>query len=113
MTDAEQFTCDICGGPLGQQRWHGFFPICSKCELQSINDTPDLSGPYLDAYNHLRDIRNSLAAAFLELEEEDDEISEGDLREPVAEVIDQIADLAQTFLDTVVKPAEEFAEEPT
>lgn len=110
MTEMREFTCDICGGPLGQARWRGFFPICSKCELESIHDTPGLTGPYLDAYNHLRDLRNSLAEAFRGLEEDGQEITEG---EPIAEVIDQIADLAQTFLDSVVKPAEEFVEEPS
>jgi hypothetical protein len=75
--------------------------------MNSIHETPDLSGPYLDAYNRLRDIRNMLADTFQHLEDEDEEIVEG---EPITEVIDQIEDLAQTFLDTVVKPVEEWAE---
>jgi uncharacterized Zn finger protein (UPF0148 family) len=105
--NGQTFTCDICGGPLGQQRWRGFPPICSKCEMESIHETPDLSGPYLDAYNRLRDIRNMLADTFRQLEDEGEEVVEG---EPITEVIDQIEDLAQTFLDTVVKPVEEWAE---
>ncbi|GAC1508575.1 MAG: hypothetical protein NVS2B16_05640 [Chloroflexota bacterium] len=108
--DGREFTCDICSGPLGQQRWRGFFPICTKCELDSIHDTPGITGPYLDAYNQLRDLRNMLADAFRNLEEGKEEIIEGD---PLAEVIDQIADLSQTFLDSMVKPAEEFVEETT
>lgn len=105
MTEARDYTCDICGGPLGQQRWRGFPPICSKCEMENIHDTPDLSGPYLDAYNRLRDIRNMLADTFRYLEDEDEEITEG---EPIVEVIDQIEDLAQTFLDSVVKPVDDW-----
>jgi hypothetical protein len=107
MTDLREARCDICGGPLGQQRWRGFPPICSKCEMESIHDTPDLSGPYIDAYNRLRDLRNSLADIFRTLEAERIEVVEG---EPIVEVIDQIEDLAQTFLDTVVKPVEEWVE---
>jgi hypothetical protein len=75
--------------------------------MESIHETPDLSGPYLDAYNRLRDIRNMLADTFRQLEDEGEEVVEG---EPITEVIDQIEDLAQTFLDTVVKPVEEWAE---
>jgi hypothetical protein len=108
MTEVREPTCDICGGPLGQQRWRGFPPICSKCEMESIHDTPGLSGPYIDSYNRLRDLRNSLADIFRGLEEEDEAIVEG---EPIVEVIDQIEDLAQTFLETVVKPAEEWGED--
>ena len=75
--------------------------------MESIHDTPDLSGPYIDAYNRLRDLRNSLADIFRTLEEESTEVVEG---EPIVEVIDQIEDLAQTFLDTMVKPVEEWVE---
>lgn len=100
MVDGKEATCDICGGPLGQQRWRGFPPICSRCEMESIHDTPGLSGPYIDAYNRLRELRNSLADTFRTIEEEDLEINEG---EPIVEVIDQIEDLAQTFLDTMVR----------
>jgi hypothetical protein len=103
--ETKDFTCDICGGPLGQQRWRGFPPICSKCEMESIHDTPGLSGPYLDSYNRLRDLRNQLADIFRYLEDEGEEMMEG---EPIVEVIDQIEDLAQTFLDSVVKPVEEW-----
>lgn len=108
MTETRDFTCDICEGPLGQQRWRGFPPICSKCEMESIHDTPDLSGPYLDSYNRLRDIRNALADTFRYLESEGEELVEG---EPIAEVIDQIQDLAETFKDAVIKPADEYLEE--
>jgi hypothetical protein len=73
--------------------------------MESIHDTPGLSGPYLDAYNRLRDIRNALADSFRYLEDEEEEIAEGD---PIFEVIDQIEDLAQTFLETVVKPVDEW-----
>lgn len=107
MTQQAQAACDICGGPIGQQRWRGFFPICSKCEFESIHDTPDLTGPYLDSYNQLRDVRNMLAESFRRLEEDGAPILEG---EPIAEVIDQIEDLAQTFLDSVVRPADEWAD---
>lgn len=103
--EARELACDICGGPLGQQRWRGFPPVCSKCEMESIYDTPDLSSSYLDSYNRLRDLRNALADIFRHIEEEGEEVSEG---EPIAEVIDQIEDLAQTFLDTVVKPVDEW-----
>jgi hypothetical protein len=105
MTEDRDSTCDICGGPLGQQRWRGFPPICSKCEMESIHDTPGLSGPYLDSYNRLRDIRNMLADTFRYLEDEGEEITEGD---PIVEVTDQIEDLAQTFLETVVKTVDEW-----
>jgi hypothetical protein len=100
MVDVKEATCDICGGPLGQQRWRGFPPICSRCEMESIHDTPGLSGPYIDAYNRLRELRNSLADTFRTIESESLEINEG---EPIVEVIDQIEDLAQTFLDTMVQ----------
>ena len=100
MVDVKEATCDICGGPLGQQRWRGFPPICSRCEMESIHDTPGLSGPYIDAYNRLRELRNSLADTFRTIESEPLEINEG---EPIVEVIDQIEDLAQTFLDTMVQ----------
>ena len=107
MNDTREATCDICGGPLGQQRWRGFPPICSKCEMESIHDTPGLTGPYLDSYNRLRDLRNALADIFRTLDEEGPVINEG---EPIHEIIDQIEDLAQTFLDTMVLPVEEWAE---
>jgi uncharacterized Zn finger protein (UPF0148 family) len=105
--EIREFTCDICGGPLGQQQWRGFPPICSKCEMESIHETPGVSGPYLDAYIRLRDIRNTLADVFRYLENESDEINDG---EPIAEIIDQIEDLAQTFLETVVTPVDDWEE---
>ncbi len=108
MIETREFTCDICGGPLGQRRWRGFPPICSKCEMESIHDTPDLSGPYLDSYNRLRDLRNTLAEVFRHLENEGEEILEG---EPIVEVIDQIQDLAETFKESVVKPVEYWSED--
>jgi hypothetical protein len=108
MVDVKEATCDICGGPLGQQRWRGFPPICSRCEMESIHDTPGLSGPYIDAYNRLRELRNSLADTFRTIEAESLEINEG---EPIVEVIDQIEDLAQTFLDSVVKPVDDWGDE--
>lgn len=101
------FTCDICGGPLGMQRWRGFPPICGKCEMESIHDTPGLSGPYLDSYNRLRDLRNTLADIFRYIEDEGEEMTEG---EPIVEVIDQIQDLAETFKESVVRPIDELAE---
>lgn len=104
MAEVTEATCDICGGPLGQQRWRGFPPICARCEMESIHDVPGLDGPYLDSYNRLRDLRNQLADTFRMLEEEGPEVTEG---EPIVEVIDQIEDLAQTFLDTMVQPTEE------
>ncbi len=107
MTETRDFTCDICAGPLGQQRWRGFPPICGKCEMESIHDTPGVSGPYIDAYNRLRDIRNTLADVFRQLENDGEDMLEG---EPIVEVIDQIEDLSQTFLESVVKPAEEWEE---
>ena len=107
VLEERDYRCDLCGGPLGQQRWRGFPPICSKCELESIHDTPGLSGPYLDAYNRLRDIRNMLADTFRYLEDEGEPITEG---EPIVEVIDQIEDLAQTFLDSAVKPVDDWEE---
>jgi hypothetical protein len=106
-TETKEFTCDICGGPLGQQRWRGFPPICSKCEMESIHDTPGLSGPYLDSYNRLRDLRNSLADIFRYIEDEGEEMTEGD---PIVEVIDQIQDLAETFKESVVSPLDELDE---
>lgn len=106
MTQVSEATCDICGGPLGQQRWRGFPPICSRCEMESIHDTPGLTGPYIDAYNRLRDIRNQLADTFRSIESEPIPAVEG---EPIVEVIDQIEDLAQTFLDSVVIPADEWS----
>lgn len=102
---AQDATCDICGGPLGQQRWRGFPPICSRCEMDTIHDTPGLTGPYIDAYNRLRDIRNTLADTFRTIEAEPIPAVEG---EPIVEVIDQIEDLAQTFLDSVVIPADDW-----
>ncbi len=107
MTETRDFTCDICAGPLGQQRWRGFPPICGKCEMESIHDTPGVSGPYIDAYNRLRDIRNTLADVFRQLENDGEDMLEG---EPIVEVIDQIEDLSQTFLESVVKPAEDWEE---
>lgn len=101
----QEATCDMCGGPLGQQRWRGFPPICSRCEMETIHDTPGLTGPYIDAYNRLRDIRNTLADTFRNIETESIPAVEG---EPIVEVIDQIEDLAQTFLDSVVVPADEW-----
>jgi hypothetical protein len=106
-TETREYTCDICGGPLGQQRWRGFPPICSKCEMESIHDTPGLSGPYLDSYNRLRDIRNTLADTFRYIEDEGEELTEGD---PIVEVIDQIQDLAETFKETVVSQLDELDE---
>jgi hypothetical protein len=55
----------------------------------------------------LRDIRNTLADVFRYLENESDEINDG---EPIAEIIDQIEDLAQTFLETVVTPVDDWEE---
>ncbi len=107
MIETRDFTCDICAGPLGQQRWRGFPPICGKCEMESIHDTPGVSGPYIDAYNRLRDIRNTLADVFRQLENDGEDMLEG---EPIVEVIDQIEDLSQTFLESVVKPAEDWEE---
>ncbi|GAC1444058.1 MAG: hypothetical protein NVSMB52_02990 [Chloroflexota bacterium] len=107
-TEARDYKCDICSGPLGQQRWRGYPPICSKCEMEIIHDTPGLSGPYLDSYNRLRDLRNTLADIFRHLESEGDELVEG---EPIVEAIEQIQDLAETFRDSVVKPADAFIEE--
>lgn len=102
-TETREATCANCGGPLGQQRWRGFPPICSKCEMETIHDTPGLSGPYLDSYNRLRDLRNQLAESFRHLETEGDEMEEG---EPIVELIEQIEDIAQTFLETMVKPVD-------
>lgn len=102
-----EFACDICAGPLGQQRWRGFPPICSKCEMESIHDTPGLSGPYLDSYNRLRDLRNSLADIFRYIEDEGEDMMEG---EPIVEVIDQIQDLTETFKESVVRPIDELDE---
>jgi len=107
VIETRDFTCDICAGPLGQQRWRGFPPICGKCEMESIHDTPGVSGPYIDAYNRLRDIRNTLADVFRQLENDGEDMLEG---EPIVEVIDQIEDLSQTFLESVVKPAEDWEE---
>ena len=76
--------------------------------MESIHETPGLSGPYLDAYSRLRDVRNSLAEVFRYLEDEGEPIVEGD---PIAEVIDQILDLADTFKESLVKPIEEWAVE--
>ena len=104
VTDTRDGTCDICGGPLGQQRWRGFPPICAKCEMESIHETPGLSGPYLDAYNRLRDLRNGLADIFRYLEDEDEQVTEG---EPIVDVVDQIQDLAETFKETVVRRIED------
>jgi hypothetical protein len=97
MAESREAKCDICGGPLGRQRWRGFPPVCSKCELQSIHETPGLSGPYLDSYNRLRDLRNALADVFRGVEA----ISEGD---PIGDIIDQVQDLIETFKESVVKP---------
>lgn len=110
-TETREYTCDVCGGPLGQQRWRGFPPICSKCEMESIHETPGLSAPYLDSYNRLRDLRNSLADIFRSVEEEGEEITEGD---PIVEVIDQIQDLAETFKESVVRSLDDWgdAEDP-
>lgn len=101
MTDTRDNVCDICGGPLGQQRWRGFPPICGRCEMESIHGTPDLSGPYLDAYTRLRDLRNQLADTFRVIEEEGEPMVEG---EPIVELIQQIQDLTDTFVDALVKP---------
>jgi hypothetical protein len=73
--------------------------------MESIHDTPDLTGPYLDIYNRLRDLRNMLADTFRQIEADETDVAEGD---PIVEVIDQIEDLAQTFLDSMVKPLEEW-----
>lgn len=105
VIDTREATCDICGGPLGQQRWRGFPPICSRCEMESIHDTPDISGDYLDSYNRLRDVRNTLADIFRYIEDGSEEVSEG---EPIAEVIDQIQDLAETFKEQCIKPMDEL-----
>lgn len=104
-TDTNNSTCDLCGGPLGQQRWRGFPPVCGACEMETIAETPGLSGPYLDNYNRLRDIRNTLADIFRQLEDEGTGVYEGD---PAVEIIDQIEDLCQTFLESVVKPVDEW-----
>jgi hypothetical protein len=101
VAEAREAKCDICGGALGRQRWRGFPPVCSKCELQSIHETPGLSGPYLDSYNRLRDLRNALADVFRGLEEQGEAISEGD---PIGDIIDQVQDLIETFKESVVKP---------
>jgi hypothetical protein len=107
VAESRDGTCDLCGGPIGQQRWRGFPPICSKCELETIHNTPGLSAPYIDAYDRLRDIRNMLADTFHHLEEEGEGIVEGD---PAVEVISQIEDITQTFLESVVKPMEDWVE---
>jgi hypothetical protein len=107
-TESRKSKCDICGGPLGQQRWRGFPPICAKCEMENIHETPGLSGPYLDAYNRLRDLRNTLADIFRYLEEEGEQIIEG---EPIVDIVDQIQDLAETFKDSVVRRLEDELEE--
>ncbi|MGI8967654.1 MAG: hypothetical protein ACR2GA_00920 [Chloroflexota bacterium] len=107
MVETQESTCDICGGPLGQQRWRGFPPVCSRCEMESIHDTPGLSGPYLDAYNRLRDCRNTLAELFRHFEAETEAIIEGD---PVADIIDQTQDLIETFKESVVKPVDYWPE---
>lgn len=101
MVDTREVACDICGGPLGQQRWRGFPPICGRCEMESIHGTPGLSGPYLDAYNRLRDLRNQLADTFRTLEQDGEAMVEG---EPIVELITQIQDLTDTFVDALVKP---------
>lgn len=108
MTEAREFICDICAGPLVQQRWRGFPPVCSKCEMESIHDTPGLSGPYLDSYNRLRDLRNALAEVFRLLEAESEEIIEG---EPIPEIIEQIVDLTDTFRESVIKPLDYWVAE--
>jgi hypothetical protein len=77
--------------------------------MESIHETPGLSGPYLDSYSRLRDVRNSLAEVFRYLEDSGEPIIEGD---PIAEVIDQLLDLTETFKEIVVKPIEEWAVEP-
>lgn len=107
MSEALESTCDMCGGPLGQHRWRHFPPICTKCEMETIHATPDLSAPYLDAYNRLRDARSMLTDTFRYLEEEEEGITEGD---PITDVLDQIEDLIQTFRDSVVQTVEEWAE---
>lgn len=101
---AEEALCDVCGGPLGEQRWRGFPPICGACEMESLHDTPDLSGPYIDTYIRLRDIRNTMATTFHHLEEEGEPISPGT---PLYEVIEQIEDLSSTFLEAVAESAED------
>lgn len=106
MSEAREDICDMCGGPLGQKRWRHFPPVCGKCEMESILATSDLSAPYLDAYNRLRDIRNMLSDTFRYLEDEDEEITEGD---PIPDVLDQIEDLIATFRETVVTSVEDWA----
>lgn len=100
MADTLEFTCDLCGGPLGRAPWRGFFPFCSKCEMETIHDDRELTSQHLEMYNRLRDLRNTLADLFRELESEGPDM----LKVPIVEVIEQIQDISETFYEEVIKP---------
>jgi hypothetical protein len=106
MTERTEYVCDLCGGPLGRTPWRGFFPFCSKCEMETLADDLELTSTHLEMYNRLRDVRNTLADLFRELEAEGPEM----LKVPIVEVIEQIEDMAETFNDEVVKPADVWEE---
>jgi hypothetical protein len=106
VTETAEFVCDLCGGPLGREPWRGFFPFCSKCEMETIHDDLELSSTHLEMYNRLRDLRNTLADLFRELEREGPEM----LKVPIIEVIEQIQDISETFYEEVIKPADVWEE---
>lgn len=74
--------------------------------METIHDDLELSSTHLEMYNRLRDVRNTLADLFRELERE----GPGMLKVPIIEVIEQIQDISETFYEEVIKPADVWEE---
>jgi hypothetical protein len=106
VTEAQEYRCDSCGGPLGQRPWHGIPYICGKCEVETLNDTPDLTGPYIESYYELAGARNTIAKIFNRLEFNGTRVTEG--VDPIAEVVDQIEELISKFHETLVENDEQW-----
>jgi hypothetical protein len=68
--------------------------------METIHDDRELTSQHLETYNRLRDLRNTLADLFRELEAEGPDM----LKVPIVEVIEQIQDISETFYEEVIKP---------
>jgi hypothetical protein len=68
--------------------------------METIHDDRELTSQHLEMYNRLRDLRNTLADLFRELESEGPDM----LKVPIVEVIEQIQDISETFYEEVIKP---------